>query len=258
MTSITVPNIGDFNVDVFDTGSGKPLVYLHGYERHPGSASFLRRLATSRRVIAPELPGYGTSEGVEHFTDVHDVALYLRAFLGSLDVDRVDVIGHSLGGMFAAELATIAPDRIGKLVLVDPFGVWYDDKPAVNPFGDVKKALSAKWHGDAPKDEPSNFIADPNEPHAKILQSARSLGTATKFMWPMPDRGLRRRLPYIGAKTLVVRGSSDGFVPSEYAEEFVRLIPNAALTHIDEAGHYPMIEQEDAFVSVVNDFLEER
>ena len=85
--------------------------------------------------------------------------------------------------------------------------------------------------------------------------SARNLATATKFMWPIADRGLRRRLPYISAPTLVVNGASDRLVPVSYAEESVRLIPSAQLVVIDGAAHYPMFEQEDAFVAAVQNFL---
>lgn len=256
MKTLDIPNVGRFDVDVWESGSGDPLIFLHGYERHPGGAAFLKRLAETHRVVAPEMPGYGTSQGFENFTDVLDVALFYREFIESLDLGPVDVVGHSLGAMFAAELAAISPQLVRKLVLVDPFGLWLDDEPAVDPFGAADAASRAKWHGTPPAEEPSNFVPDPDEPHAKILQSARGLGSATKFMWPIPDRGLRRRLPLIDATTLVVQGASDRLVPLSYAEEFVRLIPDATLVSIPEAGHYPMLEQEDLFVASVNKFLE--
>ncbi|MBB3082424.1 alpha/beta fold hydrolase [Geodermatophilus sabuli] len=256
MTTLEIPNIGTFDVELWEEGSGAPLLYLHGYERHPGAAGFLKRLAESRRVLAPELPGYGRSTGFQNFTDVIDVALYHRELVESLGVGQVDVVGHSLGGMFAAELAAIAPQLVRRLVLVNAFGVWLDDEPALDPFGAAAEVKAAKWHGEAPKQEPTNFVPDPDDPHGAILFSAQNLGTATKFMWPIADRGLRRRLPLIDAPTLVVHGTSDGLLPVSYADEFVRLVPNAELALIDAAGHYPMVEQEDEFVSVVGKFLD--
>ena len=90
---------------------------------------------------------------------------------------------------------------------------------------------------------------------AAILFEAQNRATATKLMWPIADRGLRRRLQYISAPTLVVHGASDGLLPVSYAQELVNMIGGARLAVIEGAGHYPMLEQEDAFVSAVEDFL---
>ncbi|GAA1386016.1 alpha/beta hydrolase [Pseudonocardia kongjuensis] len=255
MTTLEIPNVGTFDVELWDQGSGKPLLYLHGYERHPGGAGFLRRLAEDRRVLAPEQPGYGGSTGFESFVDVHDVALYHRELVRSWGIDSIDVVGHSLGGMFAAELAVLAPQLVRRLVLVNAYGLWLDEQPTLDPFGAAAEVKAAKWHGEPPAREPSNFTPDPDDPHAAILFDAQNLGSATKFMWPIAERGLRRRLPLVAAPTLVVHGTSDGLLPLSYAEEFVRLVPDARLAPVESAGHYPMVEQEDTFVSLVTDFL---
>lgn len=256
MAVLDIPNVGTFEVPVWESGSGSPLLYLHGYERHPGGAPFLERLAGRHRVLAPEQPGYGYTRGFEHIHDVLDLALLHRELIESWVVGPVDVVGHSLGGMLAAEVAVIAPHLVRRLVLVDPFGLWLDDEPALDPFGAAAPVRAATWHGDPPATEPTNFVPDPDDPHAAIVFEARNRAAATKFLWPIPDRGLRRRLPLIDAPTLVVHGASDGLVPPSYAREFARLIPDAQLATIDAAGHYPMVEQEDEFVSVVEGFLD--
>ncbi|MCW2539343.1 MAG: alpha/beta hydrolase [Frankiales bacterium] len=257
MASLDIANVGTFDVNLWTDGTGAPLLFLHGYERHPGGASFLQRLAEQRTVYAPEQPGYGSSTGFEHVQDIPDLILFYRELLRSLGLERIDIIGHSTGGMMAAELAAMSPEAVGKLVLVDPFGLWLDDQPCQDPFGAADAVKAAKWHDveSIPDPEPTIYEHDPADPQGAVFFQAQNLATATKFMWPIADRGLRRRLPYVRAQTLVVNGGSDGLVPTEYAEEFTRLIPNAQLAVIANAGHYPFIEQEDEFLTTVQGFL---
>ena len=154
--------IGPFAVDVWEGGTGSPLLFLHGYERHPGDAAFLRRLAQHHHVWAPEQPGYGTSVGGEQIHDILDLVLFYRALIRDLDAGPVDLVGHSIGGMLAAEIASIAPDVVRRLVLVDAFGLWLDEEPAMDPFGARDAVLKAKWHDPAnrPNPEPTNFVPE--------------------------------------------------------------------------------------------------
>jgi pimeloyl-ACP methyl ester carboxylesterase len=241
-------------------GQGPPLVYLHGYDQHPGSAPFLEHLAQRRAVLAPEHPGYGTSTSIESVEDILDVVLAHRSLIEDWGRGPVDLVGHSLGGMFAAELAVFCPGLVRRLVLVDAFGLWDDAHPGLDPFASNDPLLkAARWHAPerAPETEPSNFVPDAADPHGRTLFRARNLAAATKFMWPFPDRGLRRRLAFIGAPTLVLHGESDGLVPMAHAETLAGLIPNARLQVIPEAGHLPMLEQEAEFLSAVEKFLDE-
>jgi pimeloyl-ACP methyl ester carboxylesterase len=254
---VTRRRVGQFDVNVWEKGEGDVLLFLHGYERHPGGAAFLERLAQGRRVVAPEQPGYGTSGGFEHVHDLLDLVLFYRSFIESLGTGPVDVIGHSTGGMIGAEIAAIAPQDVRRLVLVDSFGLWIDDQPTLDPFGHASQVLAAKWHDPdkRPDPEPTLFVEDPDDPHGAMVTEAQNRGIATKFMWPIAERGLRRRIQYVTAPTLVVHGASDGLLPMSYAEELVGLLADAELRVIEGAGHYPMIEQEAEFLSVVEKFL---
>ena len=250
-------SIGAFEVEVWEAGAGSPLVFLHGYERHPGAAPFLERLAERHRVWAPEQPGYGKSSGFDEVRDLLDLVLFYRELVKSFDAGPVDLIGHSTGGMIAAELAIIAPDQVRRLVLVDAFGLWLDDEPSQDPFGAAQAVRAAKWfdQGAIPDPEPSNFVPDPSDPLGATVFQAQNYAVATKFMWPIAERGLRRRLPYLDVPTLVVNGAADGLVPVSYAREMANLVADARLELIEGAAHYPMFEQEDAFVQVVEGFL---
>jgi pimeloyl-ACP methyl ester carboxylesterase len=207
--------------------------------------------------VAPEHPGYGESTGFDAIEDVVDVVLLYRRLVESLGIDRVDVVGHCLGGMFAAEFAALCPHLVRRLVLVGAYGLWRDDVPVPDPFAiEPADFQKAKWGSNAPLDpEPSIAIPEADNPHAALFDRARNLASATKFLWPIPDRGLWRRLPFVHAPTLVVHGADDGLVPAAYAEEFARLIPGAKVRLIAGSGHYPMFDHEDEFVGAVESFL---
>lgn len=250
-------DLGDFRVRVLDEGEGEPLLYLHGYEGHPGAAPFLSRLARSRRVIAPEMPGYGESSGFECIDGVLGMTLFYRRLVETVVGAPVDVIGHCLGGMFAAEFAAIAPHLTRRVVLAGAYGLWLDDAPAPDPFVMSEKELrAAKWaNPEAAPAEPSIFTPDPADPAGPVLERAKNLAIATKFMWPIAERGLAGRLGSIHAPVLVVHGERDGLIPKAHAEEFARRIPSATLATIPGAGHLPMVEQEDAFFAAIEPFL---
>ena len=254
--------IGDAQIRVWSQGDGPSLCYLHGFETHPGAAGFLQRLAEDHRVLAPEQPGYGASTGFDQIDDMLDLVLVYRQLIESwasqTGDDHVDLIGHSLGGMIAAEFAALCPQLVRRLVLVDPFGLWLDEEPQVDPFVlNPDELKQVKWHDPdaAPDPEPSIYVPEPEDTAGPILERAKNLSVATKFLWPLPDRGLRKRLPLIQAPTLIVHGQSDGLVSSTYVERFATLVPGAKIAVIPEAGHLPMIEREDAFLDAVRPFL---
>ena len=249
--------VGSTPVRAWVGGEGAPLVYLHGFEQHPGAAAFLDRLAQGRQVLAPEHPGYGGSGGFDSLVDILDLVLHYRDYLEPLVAQHgpVDLVGHSLGGMFAAEIAAICPDLVRRLVLVNAYGLWLDDHPQPDPFVILPAELqAAKWA------DPATWAARESNsydgPEAEfIYYRNQNLGAASKFMWPIPDRGLSRRLRHIRADTLIVHGKRDGLLPPAYAHAFAQAIPGARVAMIDAAGHLPMFEAEDVFVKTVQDFL---
>lgn len=257
--SISFRTVGNIKVRLWEAGEGPPLLYLHGFEGHPGDAPFLVRLTERHRVIAPETPGYGESSGLDELDGILGLTLFHRQLVEALGLGAVDVVGHSLGGMFAAEFAAICPHRTRRLVLVDAYGLWLDDLPLPDPFVLSEKQFNAtKWaDAESAPTLTSIFVADPDNPSAAVLERAKNLAAATKFMWPIPDRGLRARLPLLQAPTLIVHGECDTLVPPRYADEFARLIPEARVIQIAGAGHLPMVEREDDFMTAVEAFLAE-
>ena len=126
------------------------------------------------------------------------------------------------------------------------YGLWDDANPLPDAFSLAPPAFAAaKWA------KPETAPAATEDP----ITRQRNLGAATKFLWPIPDRGLIRRLPFIEAPTLVLHGAQDGLVPPAYGQRLAALIPNAGFQAIEGAGHMPMLEAEDAFIDAVTSFL---
>ncbi|MDO9524054.1 MAG: alpha/beta hydrolase [Gemmobacter sp.] len=251
--------VGTTPVRAWVGGEGAPLVYLHGFEQHPGGAGFLTRLAQGRQVLAPEHPGFGGTGGFDSLVDILDLVLHYRDYLEPLVARHggpVDLVGHSLGGMFAAEIAAICPDLVRKLVLVNSYGLWLDDHPQPDPFVILPAELrAAKWaNPEAWADKEPNSHDGPAAEF--MFYRNQNLGAASKFMWPIPDRGLSRRLRHVRAETLIVHGKRDGLLPTAYAHAFAKAIPGSRVVMIDGAGHLPMIEAEDVFVRTLQEFLQ--
>jgi pimeloyl-ACP methyl ester carboxylesterase len=250
---------GLFGTHVREAGAGAPLLYLHGAEGPlPGWPQFLDMLAGPYRVIAPDLPGFGQSTGGEQLTDVLDLSVYLLDLLDTLGLERVAIVGHDLGGMAAAELAVVAGRRVSALALVAPFGLWVDDDPILDFYATPRDDLTPlAWH-DAGSPAATAVLAPPEtEEEARLagLLRNQNLATSTRFLWPIPDRGLKRRIHRVTQPTLLVWGASDRVVPPSYGPRWQQAISGSQLVTVGGAGHFPMLEQPAPTVQAVTEFL---
>ncbi|GIX48784.1 MAG: alpha/beta hydrolase [Candidatus Tectimicrobiota bacterium] len=249
---------GMFNVKLRTAGSGDPLLYLHGAGGLRGWEPFLAELAKRFRVYAPAHPGFETSTGIEHLDDIIDLVVFYNDFLDTLGLASTHVVGHSLGGMLAAELAALSPHRVRKLVLVSAVGLWLDAHPVADFFAMTPEELArALWFN--PDSEVARaMMALPEDEQAQLeafLLRNQHLATAGKFLWPIPDKGLKKRIHRIKAPTLILWGQADGIVPPVYAQEFQRRIAGSQVVVMPHCGHLPMYEAPEAFVQLVSDFL---
>jgi len=251
---------GKFTVELNLFGSGEPLLYMHGAGGLIGVDPFLEDLGHNYKVLAPHLPGYGESTGGEHIDDVLDVVLFYHQLLDELGMSSAQVVGHSMGGMLAAEFAAIDVHRVKKLVLVTPAGFWLDQHPIPDVFAMELPELAAHIFHDPQSPMAKMFTTLPEDMQVleeMYVERIKRFTQASKFLWPVPDRGLKKRVYRIAAKTLVMMGESDRLIPPVYANEFTRRIKNSRAVTIKQAGHMPMYEQPEEFVRTVRDFLRE-
>jgi pimeloyl-ACP methyl ester carboxylesterase len=249
---------GPITAQVAKAGQGDPLVYLHGAFGGGGWPPFLDALAERFSVYAPVQPGFGETEGIEHLDDILDLTLYHFDLLDALDVRSPIIVGHFFGAMVAAEMAALRPRIARKLVLISPAGLWLDDDPGVDVFATPATELRAVLFRDpksaaAKKTMPE--LDDEEERAQQSLERARALSAVAKFLWPIPDKGLRKRLHRITAPTLVVMGSDDKLVPPPYGAEVTSRVPNSRVEVIQDSGHLPMLEQPEEVARVVSEFL---
>jgi pimeloyl-ACP methyl ester carboxylesterase len=248
---------GMFQAHLSQGGSGEPLLFLHGSGGlHQGE--YLDLLAQRFTVYAPSHPGFGSSEGIDHIEDIIDFALYYHDLMDELGIESAHVVGHSMGGMLAAELAALCPHRVRRLVLANPVGLWRDDEPVLDFFTlSPDQLMPHIWH-DPQSEAVREAFPTPEGKDAMIdmlFQRMQSYTSAGKFLWPIPDRGLKRRIHRIQAPTLIVWGESDRLVPPSYAEDFRSRIKDAQVVILPECAHMPMFEKRDDFVALLTEFL---
>lgn len=254
-TTIDLP--GGHSQILWRGGDGPPLLWLHGGGGLQPDHPLLAALAREHDVIAPLAPGFNDLAELDEIDDLHDMAMHYDDLLDALGVEQAIVAGHSYGGMVAAELAAHYPRRVSRLVLIAPVGLWNDDYPVTDLFAIPFPELPAKLYVEPPQDG-MGADGDGQDEEAMVeslVTLARGMTSIAKFMWPIPDRNLARRLRRVSAPTLVVFGDSDAIVPPRYADDFVSLLSEGRKAIIERAGHMVTDEQTDAVAAEVGRFL---
>ena len=295
LTSTTVPGWG-MRAEVLRGGEGDPVVLLHGDLPPAPTDPLALALARHHEVIAPVHPGFRHPDDANPLHDVHDVALYHDDLLGSLGLGPVPVVGHSFGGMVAAELAAHVPGRVSRLGLLAPYGLWRDDEPVADLLaafplelapllwadpagpaaGEAMAALLYSDDGPSPG-EPPPPEARPGAPSdaaattagvgsptpgvqapaaAQALQRMLpGLATVGRFLWPLPDKGLARRLHRVAAPTLIIWGAEDRLIPPSYATDLSGRIPGSRVELVAGAGHMVTVECPDEVARLLEQLL---
>ena len=167
-------------------------------------------------------------------------------------------VGHFFGAMVAAEMSALCPHRVGKLVLASPAGMWLDETPGVDYFATPANELRSILFSDPDAEAARDAMPEPagdDERAGQEVERTRSLSTVAKFLWPIPDKGLKKRMSQIKAQTLIVVGGNDRIVPPIYGDEFADRIPGSRLEALSGAGHMLALERPDELAGLVAEFL---
>ncbi len=248
--------VRDLELETIHRGSGPTLLLLHGAGGLDPNGEFLKLVARHFEVIAPSHPGFGNSPLPDLFDSVDDLAYVYLDLLEQYDLRDVTLMGFSLGGWIAAEVAVRCAHRLSRLILVGPVGIKAGDREtrdipdifALRP-DEVTQLL---YHD--PKRYAPDYTAMPEEQVRIIARNRESLAL---FAWEpyMHNPKLRYRLGRLRIPTLLIRGASDGLVSQRYLEAYCAAIPGARLEVVAAAGHVPQVEQPRALVERVLAFV---
>ncbi len=247
---------GDVDLEIHRGGEGPPLVFLHGGGFNP-KAPFLDLLAKKFSVTAALHPGFGSSglpfwmDSVDDFTHVH------LSVLDRLDIRDATLVGASLGGWIAADLATKNTSRIARIVLVSPVGIKVGPRDRLDipdVFFTPRAELDALMYANPAK---SGFTPD-GKSDDELRVIARNRETMALVAWEpyMHNPKLKHRLHRIDRPALMLHGAHDRLVSAEYCEAYAKLIPGCVLESMPDAGHSPQNETPEAFVARVARFAQ--
>jgi pimeloyl-ACP methyl ester carboxylesterase len=249
--------VAGIQLEMIERGQGRPILWLHGEEGVDPDAPVLAALAAHGRVLAPSHPGYGHSPEVATIDTIDDLAYLYLDLLAQQEARDAVVIGASLGGWIAAEIAVKSTAGLGRLVLVAPLGIKVGDREtrdipdifALHP----DEVLKLQYYDPAcARLDPATLSDD------RLTVIARNREATALFAWEpyFHNPKLRARLHRITVPTLLLWGAEDRFVAAGYYGAAYRdAIPGARLETVAAAGHFPHLEQPKAVAERIGAFI---
>ncbi len=229
------------------------LLFLHPVTGIPRWGGALEQLAQDFRVIAPYQPGWGPAkDDLPGVRDGLDLVLFNVDLLSTLQAGPAHVVGVSIGGWIGAEIAAIRPDAVQSLTLVNPLGIWSEQHQGEDIFAQHPGQPSAVLFSD-PAKRAELLMADRDQLDAYV-EELLDLRASAKFLWPIPDTGVGRRLVRIDTRTLVVTSDADQIVAGQLGDIWRSAIPGAQSVEINGSGHLADLEAPEALAEIVRDF----
>ncbi len=238
-------------------GTGDPLLVLHDEMGHSGWLRAYEELARNRTVYIPSHPGFGGSQRLDWVMTIRDLAGWYRGALNEIVPGPVDVVGLSLGGWLAAEMAAMCPHLFKKLVVVSAPGI----RPPEGEIFDMFLVTAQPYieagflHPDELPEYGELFGGDPTPEVKETREVAREQSCRLTWRPYMHNLALPHLLRNVTLPTLIVWGKQDAIVPVSAAHAYHEAISGSRLELLDDCGHHPEIEQSEKFVQLVRDFL---
>ena len=252
--AISTMSVCDCRVRVMRGGAGTPMLFLHGAGGAGAWLPVMSRLAKKFDLIVPEHPGFGDSDTPPWLDTVADLANFYLDFLDQLDLTGVHLVGHSLGGWIAAELAVRNTSRLKSLTLVSAAGIHVPGVAQVDTFLSNDEQRVRDLYYDQKLADVA--IARAAQPELEDVMLKNRTATARLVWQPgSHDPHLRKWLHRIDVPTLLIWGNDDRLFPRDYAFVYQQLIPGSKAVVLPECGHLPQIEKADAFAAELESFI---
>ena len=248
--------VRDTAVTMHRAGQGPAALFLHGAGCVPQWLPFFDALAERCTLLVPEHPGFGGSDDPPSIRSMADLALFYLDLVEEAGLERIHLIGHSLGGWLAAEILIRDRSRFRSLVQLAPAGIRVKGVPCGDNFiWGPEEAVRNLYHDQSFAER--ILAGKPDEAQMDVLLKNRF--TVAKFGWQPRwfDPDLEKWLHRIKLPALVVWGEDDRIMPPAYAALWRARLPDARLVMVEECGHLPHVEKADLVARRVCAFLEE-
>lgn len=237
------------------SGDGPVLLYLHGMRGLYGDPPFLGRLAERFTVIAPDHPGFGNSDDPAWLDTMGDLAYFYADFIDALGLRDVHLVGHSIGGWIALQLAVRSCEKLSSLSLVSSAGIRIPGIPRADTFMISPEELAELMFVDGALSR--EFVEQESDP-ARFPFNFKNSVTAAKLTWQprLCDPQLAKWLHRISVPTFILWGDSDRVIPPAYADALQAAIAGSTVTLLRDCGHVPAVEKPEEFVGALRGFIE--
>lgn len=244
-------------MQVLKGGSGDPLLILHDELGQPGWLQVHEELARNYTVYAPSLPGFGVTDRLDWVMNVRDISTWLLWALEDMGLSNPNVVGFSLGGWIAAEMATQNPQAFNKMALAAPAGILPPTGEILDMFLIVSKEfITAGVHDTAAAQYQAVCPDEPTPEQVEAWETARE--EACRLTWRpyMHDRSLPHRLGRLkNLPSLIVWGLNDEVVPPSAAEVYNASIAGSRLVILENCGHRSDVDKPAELVSHLREFF---
>jgi pimeloyl-ACP methyl ester carboxylesterase len=249
--------VNGIRIEAIERGGGRPLLFLHPGIGIAPTDPVLDRLGERARVIAPIHPGFGASEQPAWFTTIDDLAYFYLDLIEALDLSDIIMVGVSLGGWIAAEIAVKSCARLSHLILANPVGIKAADRET-REIADIFAMTEEQFNERAFFDPSAGKRDYTKMPEPEVRAVARNREATARYAWSpyMHDPKLKWRLHRIRVPTLMLWGMADRILSEPYGRAYCAAIPGARFEQIAHAGHFPHLEQPDEFARRVFAFVD--
>ncbi|PKB73518.1 MAG: hypothetical protein BZY75_01485 [SAR202 cluster bacterium Io17-Chloro-G7] len=249
-------SVGGIDVQMFSGGSGPALLFLHGAGGNAGWQPYHEELAKSHTVYAPSMPGFNGTPRPDWVGSITDVCHFNQELVAALGLDQYVLMGASMGGWVAAEMAAMDRHQIKALVLIDAAGI----KPENGEIAEIfmvgnDTRLKLRFYDTSQVENYDQYTQALTPEQSDVQHSNQAM--ASRLCWRpyLHNPSLSHYLAKVSTPTLVVWGKQDAIIPEECGVQYQKALPNATLKVIDHCGHSPQVEKPQEFQSAVSDFL---